>query len=214
MRKKYIVLISVFSFLMVVILVAGALFLWFTRQAFPKTRGSVVLEGLKAPVEVFRDSDGVPHIYAETMEDLYFAQGFVHAQERFWQMEFFRRLTAGRLSELFGRETKEMDVFFRTLALSGIAEQEYEMLDAEMRDSLDAFSAGVNAYILNRKPAKLKRAKHESQSSPPSNPPRLLERLCSPRPRRRRDSRPQHRLRRQQLVRAPHQQASRHACSC
>jgi acyl-homoserine lactone acylase PvdQ len=67
----------------------GGAWLWVTRQPFPKTRGSITLEGIGVPVEIFRDRYGVPHIYAQTSEDLFFAQGFVHAQDRFWQMEFF-----------------------------------------------------------------------------------------------------------------------------
>ncbi|MGB3714609.1 MAG: penicillin acylase family protein, partial [Candidatus Promineifilaceae bacterium] len=84
----------------VVVVLAVILFgvwTWFSRQAFPKTTGTIEVAGLTQPVEILRDEYGVPHIYAQTAEDLFFAEGYVHAQERFWQMEFQRRLGSGRL---------------------------------------------------------------------------------------------------------------------
>jgi len=128
---------------------------WVTRQAFPKTRGSITLEGVAAPIEIFRDRYGVPHIYAQSSEDLFFAQGFVHAQDRFWQMEFWRRLGSGRLSELFGEDLLETDKFLRTMGFYEVAIQQYEQYGAETRTYLQAYADGVNAYILNRRPARL-----------------------------------------------------------
>ena len=89
------------------------------------------------------------------MEDLYFANGFVHAQDRFWQMEFQRRVGSGRLSEFFGEATLETDIFLRTLGLERITAEEYELLDDDARRSLDAYVAGINAYIRDRKPGKV-----------------------------------------------------------
>lgn len=109
------------------------------------------LEGLSAPVEVYTDKDGVPHIYAENMEDLLFAQGYVHAQDRFWQMEFWRRIGSGRLSELFGEAVLGVDIYIGTVNFRGLAEEEYEIMDDETRRYLEAYSAGVNAYILGKK---------------------------------------------------------------
>jgi penicillin amidase len=129
--------------------------LWVTRQAFPKTRGRITVEGIIAPVEIFRDRYGVPHIYARSAEDLFFAQGFVHAQDRFWQMEFWRRLAAGRLSELFGKKLLETDKFLRTMGFYEVAKEQYEQYGAETREYLEAYAAGVNAYILKRRPARL-----------------------------------------------------------
>jgi penicillin amidase len=117
--------------------------------------GAPKVEGLSAPVEIYRDPDGVPHIYAETMEDLLFAQGYVHAQDRFWQMEFWRRIGSGRLSELFGDAVMGVDIYIRTVNFRGIAEKEYEMMDEETKRYLEAYSAGVNAYILDKKPREL-----------------------------------------------------------
>ncbi len=125
------------------------------RMAFPKVDGAVSLEGLKAPVEILRDKYGVPHIYARNAEDLFFAQGYAHAQDRFWQMEFSRRTAAGRLSELFGKKLLETDIFLRTLGLTRLAQEEYRLLDDEARRYLDAYVAGVNAYLRGRKPGEL-----------------------------------------------------------
>lgn len=150
--RNLIIVVAAVAF--VVIVVFGAWIL-LTRQSYPKTRGRIVAEGLDAPVEIYRDRYGIPHIYAQTVEDLFFAQGLVHAQDRFWQMEFQRRLGTGRLSELFGKKLLETDKFLRLLGFARIAEQEVENYDAEMLGYLEAYAAGVNAHILNRKPARL-----------------------------------------------------------
>ena len=138
--------------LLLVVLVFGA-WLWLTRRPYPQTRGSIRAEGLSAPVEVLRDRYGVPHIYARSAEDLFFAQGFVHAQDRFWQMEFWRRISSGRLSELFGKSTLETDKFMRTLGFHRIAEREFEQLSPNEKRYFESYAAGVNAYILHRRPA-------------------------------------------------------------
>ncbi len=142
----------------IVVFLAAVLFgawLWITRWSYPKTRGKIALEGLSAPVEIFRDRYGVPHIYARTSEDLFFAQGFVHAQDRFWQMEFWRRLGSGRLSELFGEKLLETDKFLRTMGFYEAAEEQFEKYPRETRTYLESYAEGVNAYILDRRPARL-----------------------------------------------------------
>ncbi len=143
---------SVVAFLVIVLF---GTWLWITRRPYPKTRGRITVEGVSAPVEIYRDRYGVPHIYAQTAEDLFFAQGFVHAQDRFWQMEFWRRLGAGRLSELFGKKLLDTDKFLRTMGFTQVAEKEYQQSDRDTRRYLDAYATGVNAYILNRKPIRL-----------------------------------------------------------
>jgi penicillin amidase len=124
-------------------------------RAFPKVSGSVTLVGLQAPVEILRDKYGIPHIYARNAEDLFFAQGYVHAQDRFWQMEFSRRLGSGRLAELFGEDLLETDIFLRTMGFHRVAQREYELLDDEAKRYMDAYVAGVNAYIGDKKPGEL-----------------------------------------------------------
>ena len=146
--------IAAAAVLLVAAIVFGA-WLWLTRQPYPQTRGRIRLQGLTAEVEVLRDRYGVPHIYARSAEDLFFAQGFVHAQDRFWQMEFWRRISSGRLSELFGKSTLETDKFLRTLGLYRVAQREVELLSPDTRRYLEAYAAGVNAYALKRRPARL-----------------------------------------------------------
>lgn len=151
--KRILVAAAIVVFLVAV--VAVATFSWFTRKAHPQESGTITAPGLSAPVEVVRDGDGVPHMYAETTSDLYYAQGFVHAQDRFWQMDFRRRIGAGRLSELFGEATLSTDRFMRTLGFSELAEREYDALSADAREALDAYTRGVNAYIGDRPPDEL-----------------------------------------------------------
>jgi len=135
---------------LLVVLVAGALWL---RTSLPKMAGSVTLPGLSAPVEVVRDQDAVPHIYAESSEDALFALGYVHAQDRLFQMDFQRRVGAGRLSEVLGEATLGNDRFLRTLGVYRVAERTLPNLSAETRGSLDAYAAGVNAFLEGRRGA-------------------------------------------------------------
>ena len=131
------------------VVVVGWLIFFFCRP-LPRTRGTIRVPGLQGPVEVIRDRWGVPHIYADSAEDLFFAQGYVHAQDRLWQMELQRRAGSGRLSEVLGEATLEIDRFFRVLGLNRAAEAEVETLDGEVRRVLEAYVAGVNAYIASR----------------------------------------------------------------
>jgi penicillin G amidase len=125
------------------------------RQSFPELAGRLTVPGLRGPVEVLRDGYGVPHIYADTAEDLFLAQGFVHAQDRFYEMDFRRHMSAGRLSELYGESQLETDTYVRTLGWRRVAEQELELLAPSTRRALDAYAAGVNAYINGRAASEL-----------------------------------------------------------
>src|SRR4030088_1948145 len=89
----------------------------YLRQSLPQTSGRLTLQGLSGEVEVLRDAHGVPHIYASSIEDANFALGFVHAQDRLWQMEMSRRIGAGRLAEALGAPALETDRFMRTLGV-------------------------------------------------------------------------------------------------
>jgi penicillin amidase len=152
-------LIKVLLVLAGVIIVLGLILFgaWtlFSRQALPKTDGTVEVTGLSQPVEILRDEYGVAHIYAQSPEDLFFAQGYVHAQDRFWQMEFQRRLGAGRMSELFGETSLSTDRYLRHFDFHDVAAKSYDLIDQETRDMLDAYAAGVNAYIGERRPGQL-----------------------------------------------------------
>jgi penicillin amidase len=118
-----------------------------SRRRLPKNDGVLQLSGLESPVEVLYDRWGVPHIYALTERDLFFAQGFVHARDRLWQMDFTRRLVAGRLSEIFGARTVTADRWLRVFGLRRVVEQEVSLLDADVRANLEAFADGVSACI-------------------------------------------------------------------
>ena len=120
------------------------------RRSFPETSGRLMVSGLKGQVEVLRDSFGVPQIYADNPEDLFLAQGYVQAQDRFFEMDFRRHLAAGRLSELFGKSQLESDTYIRTLGWRRVAEQELALLAPSTRRYLDAYAAGVNASIADR----------------------------------------------------------------
>ena len=136
---------------LVVVLVLGALAgVWLVRRSFPVVDGEVGLDGLQAEVTVTRDGDGVPHIEATSAHDLFMAQGYVHAQDRFWQMDVWRHIGAGRLSEMFGEGQVETDTFLRTLGFERIAEEEYAVAPPEAQAVLDAYAEGVNAYLDER----------------------------------------------------------------
>jgi penicillin amidase len=116
-------------------------------RGFPTVDGTIQLDGLDGPVDVYRDALGVPHIYATTAHDLVFAQGFIEAQDRFWQMEFQRRIGSGRLSEVLGEAALDQDRFIRTVGWHRTAAQEAEMLEGQTRVLLEAYAQGVNAYL-------------------------------------------------------------------
>jgi len=117
------------------------------RRPFPQTTGEIAVPGLDADVEVLRDEHGIPHVYADSAADLFYAQGFVHAQDRFFEMDFRRHVTAGRISELVGEDGLETDRFIRTMGWRRVAEQELALLDADTRSYLESYAAGVNAAI-------------------------------------------------------------------
>lgn len=147
-RKKLRVAALVLALGLVIALVAStALAVTGIRRPFPTTNGEIAIVGLSGPVEVLRDDRGVPHIYADTASDLAMAQGFVHAQDRFFEMDLRRHITAGRLSELVGEAGLEADRVTRTLGWRKVAEQELPLLEPETRRLLQAYADGVNAYI-------------------------------------------------------------------
>ncbi len=115
------------------------------RRALPQETGRLTVPGLAGPVLVRRDRWGVPHIEAGERRDLHFAQGFVHAQDRLWEMEFYRRVLSGRVSEFAGEDTLPVDRLMRTLGMRRAAEREAAALEPELRALLDHFCAGVNA---------------------------------------------------------------------
>ncbi|MBX9398816.1 penicillin acylase family protein [Streptomyces sp. TRM72054] len=118
------------------------------RASFPQTKGSITLPGLTAPVDVKRDGYGIPQVYASSDEDLFMAQGYVQAQDRFYEMDVRRHMTAGRLSEMFGKGQVDNDAFLRTLGWQRTAQKEYDTkLSAAAKKYLQAYTKGVNAYL-------------------------------------------------------------------
>ena len=132
----------------VVVTVAGVVA---ARRSFPEVSGTVQLAGLSGPVTVQRDAEGIPTIIARDARDLFMAQGFVHAQDRFWEMDFRRHVTAGRVSELFGSSSVGTDRFIRTLGWRRVAEQEIALLDGPALLMLESYAAGVNAWMDGRR---------------------------------------------------------------
>jgi penicillin amidase len=123
------------------------------RKPFPQVDGEVRLPGLDAEVTVLRDAHGIPQLYGDTTDDLMRAQGYVHAQERFYEMDVRRHATAGRLAEMFGEAALESDRFVRTMSWREVAEQELAMIKPETRGALERYAEGVNAYLEDRDPS-------------------------------------------------------------
>ncbi|WP_082503206.1 penicillin acylase family protein [Nocardioides sp. Leaf307] len=125
------------------------------RRPFPQTTGEASLPGLEGEVEVVRDDHGVPQLYGDSVEDLVRAQGYVQAQERFYEMDVRRHATAGRLAELFGEAALESDLVVRTMGWRRVAEEELGLLEPETRAALEAYSEGVNAYLDQHDPSEI-----------------------------------------------------------
>ncbi|MBI3960129.1 MAG: penicillin acylase family protein [Chloroflexi bacterium] len=147
-------ILTVLIVLFVAVALFGAVFLyvywWLIQRALPDLSGKLPLDGLTAPVEVLRDERGIPHIYAQNQADLFRAQGFVHAQDRLWQMEQNRRIASGRLSEFFGVAALEVDRFSRIVGFRRAAEAEVATLEPEIVAVLEQYVAGINGYIASR----------------------------------------------------------------
>ena len=124
---------------------AGAYYL--LRRPVPKGRGRLKLRGLRGEVEILRDRWGVPHIYGGNLHDVFFAVGYAQAQDRLWQMEFNRRLSSGTLAEVLGENALEIDRMTRRIGFRRVSEAEWPDAEATERAVLEAFSAGVNAYL-------------------------------------------------------------------
>ena len=131
------------------IIVPILLLTYLYRRPLPRVDGVLKVSGLTAPAEIIRDRWGVPHIYAQNIEDLLFVQGYVHAQDRLWQMELSRRIGHGRLAEIFGGIAFTTDRFLRTIGLARAAQADLARTDAETLRMLEMYARGVNAYAQN-----------------------------------------------------------------
>jgi penicillin amidase len=135
--------------IVVAVLIIGvyASFEIFFRMAVPSYEGTLAVEGLTSKVEVRTDTHGIPHIFADNDRDLFFAQGYITARERMFQMEITRLAGRGELSSLFGEATIEKDKFLKTIGFHRLAKTGYRAMSAESRAIIDAYTAGINAYI-------------------------------------------------------------------
>lgn len=141
---------KVAAVLVLLLLVLILAMLWYRSASQPQIDGSMRLEGIQATVEIVRDAEGIPHIYAKSAEDAYFALGFVHAQDRLWQLELNRRIPAGTMAEILGPNALDADRFLRTLGVRRNAEKILANLSPDTRAALDAYARGINAWLANR----------------------------------------------------------------
>ncbi|HXX63057.1 MAG TPA: penicillin acylase family protein [Bacteroidota bacterium] len=151
MSRKTRILAGTLGILLLALLVLALFLRYQIRKSFPVTSGSVRVPGLEAPARVFRDGYGVPTVEAGNEHDLMFAVGYVHAQDRLWQMDIARRAAEGRLSELFGTASLAFDRMFRVIGLGRTAESITAALPPESRMRLQAYADGVNAFIAGAK---------------------------------------------------------------
>jgi penicillin G amidase len=134
-----------------IVLIAGGLAYWRLRAPLPDTSGTISVDGLRGRVEIVRDVDAVPHIRAASEADALFGLGYVHAQERLWQMEFQRRVAQGRLAEIVGEPGLKADRLLRTIGLARAARESWPKLDADSRALVEAYVAGINAFLADHR---------------------------------------------------------------
>ena len=140
-------LLRLVSVMIVMIVGTFGLAYYFASRSLPNYDAESVVRGLNAPVEIVRDNANVPHIFGESDADVYFALGFAHAQDRMWQMTMLRRTAQGRLSELFGERTLEIDKVIRRYDIYNLAVASVDDQDEPTTIALDAYAAGVNAWL-------------------------------------------------------------------
>jgi penicillin amidase len=140
-------LLRIFTGLIVLSLLAGALLYYVLSRSLPDYDEDFTVAGISAPVEIVRNNADVPHIFGATETDVFYALGFAHAQDRLWQMTMLRRTAQGKLSEIFGTRTVKIDELLRRLDLYTLAQSSVSAQDIQTQQALEAYSAGVNAWI-------------------------------------------------------------------
>ncbi len=146
--KRFLKLTGGIVLLLLALIVAAGF--WYRSASQPQVDGSLRAPGVTAPVDIVRDAEGIPHIYAQSTDDAFFALGYVHAQDRLWQLELNRRIPAGRMAEILGPKAADTDRFLRTLGVRRNAERILENLAPETRRALEAYAHGVNAWLDTR----------------------------------------------------------------
>ena len=144
MRRFLLGLLAVALALLILVPLGG--YFWL-RTSLPLTNGAVRVVGVDGPIEIVRDEAGVPHIFAGTDSDAFYGLGYVHAQDRLWQMEMNRRIGAGRLSEILGDATLSIDKFQRTMGYYRAALGDLAAIEPRSRQALEAYAAGVNQWL-------------------------------------------------------------------
>nr|WP_218617958.1 penicillin acylase family protein [Cryptosporangium aurantiacum] len=139
--------LSLLVVLVVLACVVGTTVFFTIRASLPDYTGTVRVPGLDSSVQVYRDAQGIPQVYADNADDLFRAEGYLHAVDRFWEMDFRRHITSGRLAELFGPSQVETDRYIRTMGWRRVAEEELPLLSADTRRWLQSYADGVNAWI-------------------------------------------------------------------
>lgn len=147
MKKLSRVLLITFLVLVVLVGLAFLALNHISRRALPDYNKNISLSGLKAEVKVIRDERAVPHVFASNTHDLYMVTGYLMAQDRLWQMDLLRRVTLGRLSEIFGADMVETDQLLRALRMSEKSHLVLDSLDPAMKSDIEAFASGINQYI-------------------------------------------------------------------
>ncbi|MBE2228384.1 MAG: penicillin acylase family protein [Ignavibacteria bacterium] len=147
MNKYVKTFLGIFIIIIPAIIVLGVLFNILSKQSFYPISGEIAVSGLKSQVKVYFDDFGVPHIISQNQEDAYFTQGYLHAQDRLWQMDLTRRVAEGRLSEVFGAQVIEFDKLFRTIGIHRFSYNWYNSISPESKQILTSYTSGVNKFI-------------------------------------------------------------------
>ena len=147
MRLLKRVLLILVAVVLIIVIVGCSAGYWFVTKSQPQIDGTLRVAGLKSKVEIVRDPLGIPQIYTDNEDDLFFAQGYVEAQDRLWQMEYNRRIGHGTLSEMFGSATIKQDRFLRTIGLDRAARADVAAMSDSDKQPLQMFANGVNAFI-------------------------------------------------------------------
>ena len=154
MRRLLVKALAAILVLAVLVVIGGYLYL---RLSLPQVNGTVTVAGISAPIDIIRDQDAIPHIFAASKADALFGLGYVHAQDRLWQMELQRRIGHGRLSEVLGAAALPQDRFLRTVGFGRAAKAAWASTPQWAKQQISAYLAGVNAFL----------ATHHGRALPP-----------------------------------------------
>src|SRR2546427_9581822 len=141
------VLLKTIAAVVVLIAIAAAAAYVYLRRSLPQIAGTARVAGISAPIDIIRDADAIPHIFAVNKADALFGLGYVHAQDRLWQMELQRRIGHGRLSEVLGPAALAQDRFLRTVGFGRAADSAWAATPQWAKQQIDAYVAGINAFI-------------------------------------------------------------------